>query len=162
MKNENKMIPRLYDALSAELGRREPYLKLRTLSEGDKQRQGFALTNARYFITVLDDHIMEGTASVIFTIEMAGDCCTLRFCKPITLKEHVRLEASGYAPVLRSKVYLSVGLGQSGGTLYAWSAVKLSQYSSVIDLFDALFLLGKELEKFLCTEKPGGCGHGNP
>lgn len=92
---------------------------------------------------------MEGTASVIFTIEMAGDCCMLRFCKPITLKEHVRLEASGYAPVLRSKVYLSVGLGQSGGTLYAWSAVKLSQYSSVIDLFDALFLLGKELEKFL-------------
>jgi hypothetical protein len=98
---------------------------------------------------VLDDHIMEGTASVIFTIEMAEDCCTLRFCRPITLKEHVKLEASGYTPVLRSKVYLSVGLAQSGGVLYAWSAVKLSQYSSVIDLFDALFLLGKELEKYL-------------
>jgi hypothetical protein len=118
------------------------------LSEGDRQRQGFALTNARYFITVLDDHIMEGTASVIFTIEIAEDCCTLRLCRPITLKEHVKLEASGYTPVLRSKVYLSVGLAQSGGVLYAWSAVKLSQYSSVIDLFDALFLLGKELERF--------------
>jgi hypothetical protein len=152
MKNDNKMIPRLYAALSDELDRREPFMKLRTLSEGDRQRQGFALTNARYFITVLDDHIMEGTASVIFTIEMAEDCCILRFGRPVTLKEHVKLEASGYTPVLRSKVYLSVGLGQSGGVLYAWSAVKLSQYSSVIDLFDTLFLLGKELERFLSHE----------
>ncbi len=154
MKNDNKLIQRLYDALSAELDRREPYLKLRTLSEGDRQRQGLALTNARYFITVLDDHIMERMASVVFTIELAEECCTLRFCKPVTLKEHVKLEASGYAPVLRSKVYLSVGLGQSGGTLYAWSAVKLSQYSSVIDLFDALFTLGKELEKYLNHAEP--------
>ncbi len=149
MKNENKMIPKLYDALTAELDRREPYLKLRTLSDGDKQRQGFALTNARYFITVLDDHILEGTTSVIFTIELAEDCCTLRFYRPVTLKEHVRLEASCYTPVLRSKVYLTVGLGQSGGVLFACSSVKLSQYSSVIEMFDALFLLGKELDKYL-------------
>jgi hypothetical protein len=46
-------------------------------------------------------------------------------------------------------VYLSVGLSQSGGVPYAWVEVKLSQYSSVIDLFDALFTLGKELEKYL-------------
>jgi hypothetical protein len=154
MKNDDKAIPKLYAALSAELDRREPFLRLRTLSEGDRQRQGFALTNARYFITVLDDHINERTASVVFTIELAEDCCTLRFCRPITLKEHVKLETSGYVPQLRSKVYLSVGLGQSGGVLFAWSAVKLSQYSSVINLFDALFLLGKELEKYLTNSKP--------
>jgi hypothetical protein len=46
-------------------------------------------------------------------------------------------------------VYLSVGLSQSVGVPYAWVEVKLSQYSSVIDLFDALFVLGKELDKFL-------------
>ena len=149
MKNDNRMIPRLYTALSGELDKREPFLSMRTLSEGDRQRQGLALTNARYFITVLDNHIMEGMASVVFIIELTEECCIIRFCKPVTLKEHVKLEASGYAPVLRSKVYLSVGLGQSGGVLYAWSAVKLSQYSSVIDMFDALFTLGKELEKFL-------------
>ena len=35
MKNDNKLIPKLYAAIAAELDRREPYLKPRTLSEGD-------------------------------------------------------------------------------------------------------------------------------
>ena len=149
MKNDNRMIPKLFAALSAELDRCEPSLRFCTLSEGDRQRQGFALTNARYFIAVLENHIMGGTASVVFTIELTEECCTIRFSRPVTPKEHNRLAASGYAPLLRSKVYLSVGPGRSGGVPYAWAAVKLSQYSSVIDLFDALFALGKELEKYL-------------
>lgn len=143
------MIPKLYAALSTELSRREPYLRFRTLSEGDRQRQGLALADTRHFIAVLENHILERTASVVFSIELTEDCCTLRFCRPVTQKEHDQLEASGYVPRLSSKVYLSVGTGTSGGILYAWAAVKISQYSSVIDLFDALFLLGKELEKLL-------------
>ncbi|MDR1704988.1 MAG: hypothetical protein LBS19_09960 [Clostridiales bacterium] len=149
MNNDNTTISKLYAALSGEMERREPFLKLQISGSGDRQRQSFAPIATRYFITVLDNHIMEATVSVILTIALAEDYCILRFCKPVTLKEHVKLEAAGYAPVLRSKVYLSVGLGQSGGVLYAWSAVKLSQSSSVIEMFDMLFLLGKELEKFL-------------
>ncbi len=149
MKTDNRMIPRLHAALTAELERRKPFLSLRTLSDGDRQRQGLALTGARHFIAVLENHIMERTASVVFTIELTEECCIMRFCRPLTLKEYDRLAAAGYVPVLRSKVYLSVGLGRSRGVSYAWASVKLSQYSSVIDLFDALFLLGKELERYL-------------
>ena len=73
----------------------------------------------------------------------------MRFCVPLMPKEHEQLAASKYVPLLRSKIYLSVGLGESGGAHYAYSEVKISQYGSVIDLFDALFALGRELEKLL-------------
>lgn len=86
---------------------------------------------------------------MVFTIELAEDGCALRFYRPLTTKEYGRLAASGYAPVLRSGIYLNVGLGRREAVAYAYAEVKLSQYASVIDLFDALFVLGRELEKFL-------------
>jgi hypothetical protein len=73
----------------------------------------------------------------------------MRFRRPLTPKEHERLASSGYVPVLRSKVFLSVGLGQNGDVLHAWAEVKMSQYGSVIDLFDAMGTLKKELEKYI-------------
>lgn len=149
MKNNNKLISQLYMALSEELDKRKPFLALRTLSEGDRQRQGLALTNARYFISILENHIMERTGSVVFVIELAEDCCILRFYRPLQQKEYEQLDTSDYVPLLRSKVYLTVGLSRSRGIPYAYSAIKMSQYGSVINMFDALFLLGKELEKYL-------------
>ena len=154
MKNNNVMIPKLYTLLIGELEKHEYFLPQRVLSDGDRQRQGLALTKARYFITVLENHIFERTGSVVFTIEIAQDCYTLRFYRPLRLTEYNRLAASDYAPVLRSKVYLNVGLGRREAAAYAYSEVKLSQYGSVIDLFDALFVLGRELERF-CNQMEG-------
>ena len=149
MKSNNVMIPKLYTLLAEELEKREYLVPQRVLSDGDRQRQGLALTKARYFISVLENHIMNRTGSVVFTIEIAQDCYTLRFYRPLRLTEYNRLAASDYAPVLRSKVYLNVGLGQRSAASYAYSEVKLSQYGSVIDLFDGLFVLGRELEALL-------------
>lgn len=149
MKNNDGRIPELYTLLAEELEKRGPYLSPRTRCEWDRRRrQGPAFKTARYFIAVLENHILDRTVSVVFTIEIAEDCA-LRFYRPLTAKEYGRLAASGYAPVLRSGIFLSVGLGQSGVVPYAYSEVKLSQYAGVIDLFDALPLLGGELEKFL-------------
>jgi hypothetical protein len=149
VKSDNRTASQLRATLADELDKHEHYLSSHALSEGDRQRQGLTLTNARYFISVLENHILKHTASVVFTIELAEDYCILRFCRPLTMKEYDVLLASNYVPMMRSKVYLSVGLSQSGGVPYAWVEVKLSQYSSVIDLFDALFVLGKELENYM-------------
>jgi hypothetical protein len=121
MKNNYRLITTLRDALAEELENREPSLSLRTLSVGDRQRQGFALTKSRYFIAVFDNHIFERTYSVVFTIEVREDCYLLRFCIPLMPKEHERMAASKYVPLLRSKIYLSVGLGEIGGAHYAYS-----------------------------------------
>lgn len=149
MKFNNLVIPKLYTLLAGELEKREPFLTLRTLSEGDRQRQGLALTNARFFITILANHIFDRTGSVVFSIEIAEDCYKLRFYWPLGIKEYNRLAASGYAPILRSKIYLTVGVGKGETVDYAYSEVRMSQYASVIDMFDALVTLGKELEKFI-------------
>ena len=53
MRNTNKLIDRLYSALETELQNRPPVYSLRSLSAMDKQRQGLALTNNRYFIAIL-------------------------------------------------------------------------------------------------------------
>ena len=155
MKNNNVMIPKLYTLLIGELEKHEYFLPQRVLSDGDRQRQGLALTKARYFIAVLENHIFERTGSVIFTIEAEAEGYTLRFYRPLQPKEYDRLAALDYAPVLRSRIYLNVGLGQREAVAYAYSEVKLSQYSSVIDLFDALFVLGRELEAFLNFKADG-------
>lgn len=155
MKNNNAMIPKLYTLLAEELEKRELFLSLRTLSDGDRQRQGLALTKARYFVAVLENHIQERTGSVVFTIEVTENHYALRFYRPLTPKEYERLATSGYAPVLRSKVYLTVGLGKRAAVAYAYAEVKLSQYASVIDLFDALHTLGRALEKYLMDSERG-------
>lgn len=149
MKNNNSLIPKLYALISSELEKRQPYLTPRTLSEGDRQRQGLALTDVRCFVSVFENHIMEHTASVVFAIETSAEGYALRFYRPLHKKEYNRLAASGYAPVLRSKVYLSVGVGMCETVTYAYSEIRLSQYASLIDVFDALITLGKELEQFL-------------
>lgn len=148
MKN-NDRIPKLYTQLTVELEKRQHHVPQRTLSDGDRQRQGLSLTKARYFITVLENHILERTSSVVFTMEVSPDCYVLRFYSPLTLKDHNRLAASDYTPLLRSKVYLTVGMGKHEAVCYAYAEVKLSQYANVIDLFDALHILGRELEGFL-------------
>ena len=148
MKND-RMTADLYILLDEELKNRTPYLSLRTLSERDRQRQGLALTNTRYFISILEDHIFEHKKSVVFTIEITEDFYVIRFYTVLKKRQYVKMAASNYAPLLRSKIRQSVGLGQGKDIYYAWSEIKLSPYSSVIDLFDAMFLLGKELEKFL-------------
>jgi hypothetical protein len=149
MKINNGNIPVLFDALSRELERRKPFMSLRVLSEVARQRQGLGFTNAQYFISVLENHLWRRTASAVFTIELLDEICVLRFCVPLRPKEYARLESSGYAPVLRSKVHLSVGLDVSGGVPYAYSCAKISRNGNVVDLFDTLFTLGKELEKYL-------------
>lgn len=60
MKN-NKLISNLYRVTEAELRKRPPVYTLRTLSMMDRQRQGLALTDSRYYITILQNHILEGT-----------------------------------------------------------------------------------------------------
>jgi len=50
--------------------------------------------------------------------------------------------------MLRSKTLMTVGLGESGGVLYAFSSVKLTPSDNVVDLFDAIAHLGRELEAF--------------
>lgn len=146
MKN-NKLVPYLKNAMEAELQSRPPVYSLRTLSMMDRQRQGIALTNNRYYLAVLENQILEGTQSVVFTIEVTEDYYEIKLCCPLRDKEYSRLEASDYVPVLRSKLYLRTGLEPAPHRAYA--SAKLSPYSSVIDLFDALFVLQRELEKYL-------------
>lgn len=148
MKN-NKLIPILYTLLADELEKREPYLSPRTRCEHDRRRrQGPEYKNTRYYIAVLDNHIIEHTVSVVFTIETAENC-VLRFYSPLQPKECDGLAASGYAPVLRPNVYLSVGLCKRESLCYAYAEVKLSQYASLVDVLDTLHTLGKELEAFI-------------
>ena len=146
MKN-NKLISNLYRATEAELRKRPPVYTLRALSMMDRQRQGLALTNSRYYITILQNHILERTQSVVFTIEVTEDFYLVKLSCPLRDGEYRRLKAAGYVPLLRSKLYLTTGLEASPYQAYA--AVKLSPYSSVIDLFDSLFVLQRELEGFL-------------
>jgi len=147
MKNTNKLIDGLYRKLENELRNRPPVYSLRTLSTIDRQRQGFALTNNRFFITILERHILEASQSVVFFIEVTEDYYLLQMCCPLKEAQYRELAASGYVPRLRSKLMLSVGLESKPP--YAYSSIKLSPYSSVIDLFDGLFVLKRELELFL-------------
>ena len=147
--NKEKMIRGLYDALVEQMDNKPPVLAMRTLSLFDRERRGLALTQGRYFISVLDNHILERTQSVVFIIEVTDNFYLLKFCCPLTADEHDRLAALSYAPILKSKHYLTVGLERS--CPHAYAAIRLSQYSSVIDLFDGLFVLGRELEKFILT-----------
>ena len=84
---------------------------------------------------------------MVFTIEVTEDFYLIKLSCPLRDAEYRRLKASGYVPLLRSKLYLTTGLETSPYRAYA--AVKLSPYSSVIDLFDSLFVLQRELEGFL-------------
>ena len=141
------LISKLRDALIDELESRKPYLSLRI--PGVLWRQGAVLAKPRYSIYVLEDHILERTCSVIFTAEVTENHCVLRFCRPLTQKEHEQLTDSRYVPMFRSKTHLTVGLGESGEVPYAYSSVKLLPHGSAVDLLDAMFVLGKELEAFL-------------
>lgn len=151
MKNTNKLIDSLYRKLEDERRNPPPVYSLRTLSAMDKQRQGLALTNNRYFITILERHILEAMQSVVFFIEITEDYYLLQMCCPLKESQRRELAASGYVPRLRSKLMLSVGL--ESGPPHAYSSIKLSPYSSVIDLFDGLFVLKRELELFLAMMK---------
>jgi hypothetical protein len=79
-------------------------------------------------------------------LKVDEDAYLLRFCCPIQPKVHRALAALDYAPPVRSRWHLSVGLGSA---IYAYSAIRLTPHSSVMDLFDALHVLGRELEAFL-------------
>jgi len=147
--NSDRMTAELYAILDEELKNRAPYLSLRTLSERDRQRQGLALTNSRYFIAILENHIFERTESVVFTIEVTESYYALRFSRVLSTKKYDRIIASDYEPLIRSRIRLSIGLGRDESIHYAWAEIKLSPYSSVIDLFDAMFVLKRELELFL-------------
>ena len=147
MKNTNKLIDGLYRKLENELRNRPPVYSLRTLSAMDRQRQGLALTNNRYFITILERHILEASQSVVFFIDVTEDYYLLQMCCPLKEVRYRELAAIGYVPRLRSKLMLAVGLDSDPP--YAYSSIKLSPYSSVIDLFDGLFVLKRELELFL-------------
>ena len=145
--NNNKKIEGLYAALKEQMDNKPPVLAMRTLSLFDRERQGLAATQGRYFISVLDRHIMERAYSVVFVVEVTDDFYLLKLCCPLTAAEYKKLAALKYTPLLRSKYYLTVGLEQSYP--HAYSAIRLSPYSSAIDVFDALFLLGRELEAFI-------------
>jgi hypothetical protein len=147
--SKEQMVRGLYDALIEQIENKPPVLAMRTLSEGDRQRQGLALTKSRYFISVLDKHILERTQAVVFVIEVTDDYYLLKFCYPLTAKEHDRLAALNYALILRAKHYLTVG--QERSSPHAYASIRLSPYSSVMDFFDGLFVLGRELEKFIAT-----------
>jgi len=147
MKNANKLIDSLYRKLMNELRNRQPVYSLRTHSTKDRQRQGLALTNSRFFITILERHILDTAQSVVFFIEITEDYYLLQMCCPLKEVRYRELAAIGYVPRLRSKLMLAVGLDSDPP--YAYSSIKLSPYSSVIDLFDGLFVLKRELELFL-------------
>ena len=147
MKNTNKLIDDLYRKLENELRNRPPVYSLRTLSARDRQRQGLALTNNRFFITTLERHILDRAQSVVFFIEATEDYYLLQMCCPLKEAQYRELAASGYVPKLRSKLMLSIGLENDPPNAY--SSIKLSPYSSVIDQFDGLFVLKRELELFL-------------
>jgi len=161
--NSDRMTAELYTILDEELKNRAPYLSLRTLSERDRQRQGLALTNSRYFIAILENHIFERTESVVFTIEVTESFYVLRFSRILPTRKYDQIMASNYAPLMCSRIRLSVGLGRDESIHYAWAEIRLSPYSSIIDLFDAIFALGKELEKYLTNTnkniKERGGGH---
>lgn len=147
MKNENKGVPALYAALSSELKNRKPALSLRTLGMLGGRQLCLSPAGSRFFAGILENHILDGKRSVVFTIEAAEDFFLLRFCCPLTEMQYRRMAALDYAPLLRTTLYLSAGLGLQPP--YAYSAVRLSLYGSVVDFFDALALLKRELEKFM-------------
>ena len=107
----------------------------------------------QHYICVLDNHILERTRSVVLIAQSAADCYLLKFCCPLARSEYERLAALDYIPVLRGKHYLTVGLDRSQS--YAYSAVRVPLYGSVVDWLCALGVLGRELERLLkegCVE----------
>ena len=150
------MIRGLYDALVRQMDDKPPVLALRTLSLFDRERQGLALTKGRYFISVLDKHILERTQSVVFIIEITDDFYLLKFCHPLTESEYDRLAALNYAPILRTKHYLTVALSATKPTVAQkfqstnattsakiWTAKKLAATADDIDrIADKRTILG--------------------
>ena len=146
---ENVFVPKLRDALIDELENREPYLSLRAQEALGRQRQSVVLTKPRYFVYILEKHILEHTCTVVLTVEITEECYILRLCRPLSPKEYGQLADSQYVPMLRSKIPMTVGLGESGGVLYAFSSVKLSQHCLGIELLDTLLALEIEINAFL-------------
>lgn len=148
--NENPVYA-LYEAITGELINREPSLALRTSASMGRLRQEFVPEKRQYFTAVLENHILDRTRSAVLVIEAAGADCLLRLCCPLRQEEYNRLAGLNYTPPLRSKLYLSVGLSDDDPP-YAWSSVRLSAHSGVMDVLEALRVLGRELETYLRKE----------
>ena len=101
----------------------------------------------KYFVVIIDN--LDLDSPVVLSTEVTKDACVLRYCYLLSEDEHERLTASQYVPRLRSKICLTVGLGESGDIPYAYSSVKLPPYGNAIELLDALYRLGRELEAYL-------------
>lgn len=147
MNNKENPVRALYEAITGEIQNREPPLALRTTARKGRWRQEL-VPDKRYFTAVLENHILDRTQSAVLAIEAAGDDCLLRLCCPLTPEEYCRLAGLNYAPVLRSKIYLSVGLSDDDPP-YAWASVRLPARSGVMDTLEALRTLGRELEAFV-------------
>jgi len=147
MYNKENPVRSLYEAITGEIQNREPPLALRTSARKGRWRQEL-VPDKRYFTAVLENHILDKTQSAVLAIEAAGDDCLLRLCCPLTPEEYTRLAGLDYVPVLRSKIYLSVGLSDDDPP-YAWASVKLSARSGVMDVLEALRVLVRELERLL-------------
>ena len=145
MKNET-ITRELYEALVRQL-ENSPLVLAQTLSRFERNRRKLAHARRKHFICLLDRHILEQTRSVVLVIEYTGDYYMLKLCCPLTKDEYDRLAALNYVPILREKHYLTVGLESSYP--HAYSAIRLSIRSSVMDLFDSLFVLCRELENLL-------------
>lgn len=147
MNNNENPVRALYEAITGEIQNREPPLALRTTAGRGRWRQEL-VPDKRFFTAVLGNHILDKTQSAVLAIEAAGDDCLLRLCCPLTPEEYTRLAGLNYAPVLRSKIYLSVGLSDDDPP-YAWASIRLPARSGVMDALEALRVLGRELERLL-------------
>lgn len=134
-------------ALIEELEGKEAPLSLRATSMLGGHRQMVIRSERRYFSAVLANHIMDNTQSVVLLMEVSEDAYILRMCCPISDDAHARLSELHYVPPLRSRVYLTVGLGEQPH--HVWAAARLTPHSSVIDLYDGLHVLKRELERYL-------------
>lgn len=140
------MARELHDAISEQLASRP---LIHSLGPYGRESHRTVHSARRHFVSVLDRHILERSQSVVFVIEITDDYCLLKLCCPLMLAEYDRVSGSGYVPPVRSKIYLAVGFGMNRDVYYAYSAVKLSPHGRANEFFDALALLGRELEEYI-------------
>ena len=143
------MVRKLYDAFAQQM---DGSLSTPGI---DGERQGTHFAGGKHFIGVLDRHISGNTQSVVFTMETVNNSYLLRFFLPLYGREYKRLLGSRYTPALRSKHYLTVGLGEQAGIRYAYCVLKLPPYCGVGGLLDGMTRMGRELEKYLAPANMG-------
>lgn len=149
------MVQGLCEAATRQMEANPVTLSIRWASPYEKDWHRQATTKRQHFVCVLDRHVFDHTQSVVFVAGLAEDTCLLKLCCPLTSREYDRIARSQYLPLLRSKVCLSVGFGEMGGIPYAYVAVKMSPTSSVIEMFEAMERMGRELERYVTASWKG-------